>query len=104
MRISKTKLNPAILFDAFEDNKSVTKIIELPPLVDCQWSPKACGSTWNISHCQADIDFYQPVKNGDLINIQTQFLDTQNLSPLFSCPPPSQYARAVAEITFADSA
>lgn len=104
MRISKTKLNPAILFDPLEDNKSVTKIIELPPLVDCQWSPQDCGSTWNISHCQADIDFYQPIKNGDLINIQTQFLDTQNLSPLFSCPPPSQYSRAVAEITFADSA
>ena len=56
----------AIEFSVFEDNKSAAKIHNLPPLVDCAWRPKDCSSTWNKSHCQADLDYAQPIKDGDI--------------------------------------
>lgn len=100
MRVSRIDLNPGIIFQPYEDNGSATQIIELPQLVDCVWQPTPCSSTWNKNHCQSDVDFAQPIRNGDIINIQTQFLDYQNISPAFSCPPPTEYMHAVAEIEF----
>ena len=90
----------SIEFSVFEDNKSAAKIHNLPPLVDCAWRPKDCSSTWNKSHCQADLDYAQPIKDGDKIIIQTQFLDYVNKSPIFSCHSPLQYNKAVAQVSF----
>lgn len=101
MRLSKIDLTPGIENQPItNDNGSSSQIIPLPHIVDCQWSPLACADTWNNKHCAADTDFYLPVLENDLINIQTQFLDYQNISPNFSCPPPTSYNHAVAEVEF----
>lgn len=55
----------------------------LPVRTSCNTQPKdllfaPCDELWNCNHCQVDVDYHNPYKEGDCIQFQTQIFDGFN--------------------------